>query len=744
MVFAVIGCGPAEVGLIEEGESAYTIVIPHQSGPDVRRAAEELHDLLQEATGADLPIVTDFDPAPERELLVGRGERSAAFMSDLDLEALGPDGYAWKANGGRIAIVGGSERGTLYGVHAWLEEVLGVRYYTPELTRVPQTTALTIPSGRETRTPAFPIRWVHLPGGEDQIWCTRHGVHGRSHREAFWGMFVHTFETLVPPAEYGEEHPEYYSLIQGKRLPGQQLCLTNPDVLAIVIEALKIRMAEKPAARYWSVSQNDRYGPCECESCQALVDRQGGQAGPLVAFVNAVAEAFPDKVISTLAYQYTRRAPVDLEPAANVNICLCSIECDRAGPLAEDADNADFARDVREWSKLTSNLMIWDYVVQFTNYVAPFPNLHVLQPNIRFFADHKAQLMFQQGSGSSLSHLSELKQYLIAKLLWNPNLDVEAVTTDFLEGYYGDAAGGIAAYVDLMEGALTGSGERLDIFSSPVMEGRVWLTPEILLQAEEILAAAEASVQRHAELRRRVRAVRLAVWYASLEQAKLYGPEAHGLFVQDPAGAWKVRPEMMSRLMTLTADCRQLGYHSMHERSYPPEQYREDMQTFFREGMVDHLAVGRSIAFEEPFNPKYPARGDRTLVDGLKGINDYFYSWLGWEAADMVATVDLQIVTDIQSVRADFLQVVGSWVWLPQEVRIQASTDGKRFDTLAVLRPQNPDTRPDPFIETFDFEFPGRAARYVRVEAIAAKTCPSWHHGAGQPSWIFCDELIVR
>lgn len=186
-------------------------------------------------------------------------------------------------------------------------------------------------------------------------------------------------------------------------------------------------------------------------------------------------------MISTLAYQYTRRAPVDLLPAPNVNICLCSIECDRAGSLEEDADNTDFARDVREWSKLTRNLMIWDYVVQFANYVAPFPNLYVLQPNIRFLADHHVQLMFQQGSGSSLSHLSELKQYLIAKLLWNPDLDVEAVTADFLGGYYGAAAGEVAEYLALMETSLISSGERLDIFSGPVVEGRTWLTPEALI-----------------------------------------------------------------------------------------------------------------------------------------------------------------------------------------------------------------------------------------------------------------------
>ncbi len=741
---AMAGCQPADVQLVEYGQTDYTVVIPQQSGPDLQRAAAELQHYLREVTGADLAVVTDGESSADREFLLGRSERIATRLPDVDLDSLAPDGFAWRMEPGRVAIMGGSDRGTLFGVYAWLEEHLGVRFYAPDVTRVPKADSVNLPRGHEIRMPAFPIRWVHLPGGEDDAWCDRLGIHSRGHRNSFWGLYVHTFETLLPPDVYGHEHPEYYSLIKGQRLPGQQLCLTNPDVLAIVIEALRQRMTERPAARYWSVSQNDRFGPCGCAPCQALVERHGSQAGPLVTFVNAVAAAFPDKVISTLAYQYTRQAPVDLVPAPNVNICLCSIECDRAGPLAGDTDNAAFARDVRQWSALTDNLMIWDYVVQFTNYVAPFPNLHVLQPNIRFFADHGARLMFQQGSGNSLSHLSELKQYLIAKLLWNPDLDVEAVTADFLHGYYGAAADRIAAYLELMETALVGSGERLDIYSGPAVESRVWLTPELLQQADEILAAAEAGVHDRPDQRRRVRAVRLAVWFAQLEQAKLFGPEEHGLFVRDNDGAWRVRPEMAARLDSVTTNCRELGYHTLHERSYSPEQYGEDMRTFFREGLVDHLAIGRPVTFVEPFNPKYPARGPRTLIDGLKGINDYFYSWLGWEAADMSATVDLGAATDIEYVRADFLQVVKSWVWLPEEVCFLASADGETFETLAVLQPQNPDTRDDPFIESFVAEFPSRRARYVRVEATAGKTCPGWHHGAGLPSWIFCDEVIVK
>ncbi len=109
---------------------------------------------------------------------------------------------------------------------------------------------------------------------------------------------------------------------------------------------------------------------------------------------------FPDKIISTLAYQYTRSAPKKVKPLPNVNIMLCSIECNRSMPIAKDPSSASFVKDIKDWTKLTGNILIWDYVVQFRNYISPFPNLRVLQPNLAFFADNGCRLMFQQGSGA--------------------------------------------------------------------------------------------------------------------------------------------------------------------------------------------------------------------------------------------------------------------------------------------------------------------------------------------------------
>src|SRR6185312_10973049 len=97
----------------------------------------------------------------------------------------------------------------------------------------------------------------------------------RLNSRADWGLFVHTFNELVSPDTYGKTHPEYFSLVNGQRLPGTQLCLSNPEVLSVLTASLKQRIAARPKATYWSVSQNDNDQYCHCDPCMAINAKYG-------------------------------------------------------------------------------------------------------------------------------------------------------------------------------------------------------------------------------------------------------------------------------------------------------------------------------------------------------------------------------------------------------------------------------------------------------------------------------------
>jgi hypothetical protein len=453
--------------LATRGQPAgYAIVRPANASPSQGYAAEELQTFTEQMTGVKLPILTDEAPLPERAILLGDTRHTAALLGGPShVAALGEDGFRLKSCPPHLLILGGPARGTLYGVYEILGRFGGCRWYTTWHSVVPCLEAFDVPLLDETQRPAFAMRepfWFDLFDGD---LAARNKANGNAMRltekhggkiRFGGGLFVHSFNVLCPPEEFFDAHPEYFSAINGKRVKEHsQLCLTNPDVLTIVTGRLLARIRKDPTAKLFSVSQNDWHNPCACPSCKAIDDREESHAGTLVAFVNQVAEAvekeFPNVWIETLAYQYTRKPPKTVRPRSNVVPRLCTIECDFSQPLDRSAyaQNKTFVEEIQGWSAMTDKLYIWDYTTNFRTYTGPFPNVLALQGNAKFFRDNHVVGLFEQGAYQGRhGDFAELKAWLLAKWLWNPDLPAEPLLKDFFEGYYGAAAPFARQYFD--------------------------------------------------------------------------------------------------------------------------------------------------------------------------------------------------------------------------------------------------------------------------------------------------------
>ena len=434
--------------LFQDGASPYTIVISADASESEQWAAQELQHWLAEMSGVELPI-RNQRPDEGPAIILGYGDSVKAAFPDAPEPAASDESFRYCNDGPDLLIWGGRDRGTIYGVMSFLEREMGVRFYTPAVTVAPKKDAYAFVLLDHSEKPGVRVRNDFYYEAFDPIWAAHNRINGAMGNrkqpggvEAYWQ--VHTFYTLMPPKEFYAEHPEYYSLIDGERVhKDAQLCVTNPDVLRIFTERIKNVMRENPDYLIYSVSQNDWRNPCQCEKCQAIVDREGSQSGPIIWFVNQVAEAvekeFPDKFIGTLAYSYTRKPCATLKPRHNVVVRFCSIECCFAHPFTECPENVSFVEDMEGWAEIAPHIYIWDYVVDFSNYIMPFPNFQVLKPNIQFFRDHNAIGIMEQAAYQSRGGASaELRAYLIAKLLWDPDTcDVEATINDFMYGYYG-------------------------------------------------------------------------------------------------------------------------------------------------------------------------------------------------------------------------------------------------------------------------------------------------------------------
>jgi endonuclease/exonuclease/phosphatase family metal-dependent hydrolase len=581
-IYLCISTLNAQIILFDGTSSAYSIVIPSASSAPEVKAASLLQDYFNRITGFQLPVMADDQPVNEYEIVIGNSNRLAQHKININQDELGQDGFIIRTRKKALFIAGETPQGTLNGVFSFLEDHLGCRFYSPGVNYIPQVDQVVLPKIKERQVPVFTYREMYFPGRQDREYREWHKLH--THQMGQWGIGVHTFRKLVPPAEFFRSNPTYFAEINGRRVPNGQLCLTQPEVYEVLIENLRKNMEKKPKVEFWSVSQNDNYQACQCTGCREAADRLGGQSGIMIDFVNRVAAEFPEKVISTLAYQYTRRAPSKVKPLPNVNIMLCSIECNRSRPIASDPSSASFVKDIKDWTQLTNNILIWDYVVQFRNYISPFPNLRVLQPNLEFFAKNNCRMMFQQGSGPAWSEFSELRSYMIAKLLWNPYQDAEKIMDDFLAGYYRSAAPFLKQYIGLMHDELERTGGNLWIFGNPVDGIGSYLRPDLIREYERLFDQAEVVVAGEPDVLLRVHAARLPLEFAVLDISLQQVDEQLSWF-EDTGKGLRVRQEMLHRLDTFVLRCERSGITMLNEMGLKPEEYRRQIHDYLTENV---------------------------------------------------------------------------------------------------------------------------------------------------------------
>lgn len=160
--------------------------------------------------------------------------------------------------------------------------------------------------------------------------------------------------------------------------------------------------------------------------------------------------------------------------------------------------------------------------------------------------------------------------------------------------------------------------------------------------------------------------------------------------------------------------------------------------------ILENSAVGKSILMENYANKKYPGESKDALINGLgASINYRDPSWQGFEAEDLIATIDLGSITKINSVNVRFLQDQVVWIFLPKKVEIEHSLDGDNFDMLYESYQDN-DFSFDQNIYNYLVEPKGIESRYIRIKGYNLDQCPDYHPGAGRPCWLFTDEIIIN
>lgn len=304
----------AQVTLVNKGKPVSRIILTDTLSVN-RQAAELLNRFVSCMSDAWLPIVENVQPK-KGDILIGGTTQKAT-----------EDGFHIYTRKGILHIESGGDKGCAMGVAHLLKKYFDCDYLDGCIPKASftmgmwftQRKTLVVPEVDWAESPAFRYRQTQFHGAtKDPFYRLWYGLE-EPHDMFAANMWVHTFNQILPAKRFGKSHPEWYSLINGKRQPGEhsQWCLTNPEVFDAAVIQIDSIFKANPGKRMISVSQNDGNNTnCQCPECRKMEEYEGSPSGPIIYFMNKLAERFPDKEFSTLAYLFSMQPPKHIKLSA--------------------------------------------------------------------------------------------------------------------------------------------------------------------------------------------------------------------------------------------------------------------------------------------------------------------------------------------------------------------------------------------------------------------------------------------
>ena len=519
-MLAVLLQGCTEL-IVQNGKTRAGIILPKDAPVELERAAKELQAYVKKTSGAELRIGTEGGGPGERvEIRLAVTPLGISRGGDPKTEIVHEDGYAIQSSGRTITIMGGSPRGTLYGVYDFIERALGVRWFMPtEMGEdILKSTSIPVPELAIVKNPAFPsvsgFTWAGSPGAED--WELRMRVKvGKAVTFGHNWYNIHRFSK-----ETFEADPEMFALVSDQRGRSTQLCSSNPKVIQVTVEAARRYFKANPDAPLFSISPNDGLGWCECERCKNIDALYGvtdfSLADRFVHYANRVLEELektnPGKQVGIYAYAEHTSPPKRARPKANYVTALTHMpwEFCHVHPINDPAcpSNKRYLEYLEGWSNLTRHVGVYEYYGHFFVFT-PWPIVHSMRVDIPLYKELRIERFISETQQNWATQ--GLNFYVAAKLVADPSLDVDALLAEYFSRFYGKAGGAMRRYNDLWEAAMKKTGEAAE------HRGYSWLSMfslPLVAEADAILKEAEALAAKDSEMvRQRVAFARTGYGY---------------------------------------------------------------------------------------------------------------------------------------------------------------------------------------------------------------------------------------
>lgn len=478
------GFPETKVSLTENGKSDYKIVLPLLYSYTEGYAAQELQEILYEATGCQLPIISDSGLPTDNTgyyLSVGNTLLQKAQMDMVvSYDVQGESGVQVQTKGNTVYMIGATDRGTLNSVYQFLYYEVGFQTYAYDYTYVDY----------DPNVKLLQFDYVYKPTIEWSLAVEKHTSDAKTAARMYtyadyyplgngyggggaeldgsplFELWCHDSTQLVP--EVGS--PEGY-------WNNGQLCLTNEEGYNAFSSAL-IDRVKNSTSSFVMIGPADVGSVCNCEGCTSAANLYGGFGGVFIRFANHLAEDvenyFTEQnidrnlTIVILAYGGYSQAPTvvdnngEITPAdesvvakqtgnVTVGVCYAPISACYTHAFGDNTcdKNIIINENIRGWASLTNNVFLYTYGTNFSYLTYPFNNWQFMADSFKFYEENNVRFLFDQSdSWNGVGPMSEMRAYIRSKLSWDANYDAQELMDEFIQNYYGPGAASIKEYFE--------------------------------------------------------------------------------------------------------------------------------------------------------------------------------------------------------------------------------------------------------------------------------------------------------
>lgn len=731
--------GAKEYVLYQKDEIVPLVAIPTKPKGIEQKAADLFIKQFKLATGTDIKLLPEAVALKSRKpgqpiIFIGNTEAYKKVAPEMQTEN---DGFAYGHHQDSYFLAGKKGLGLLFAVAEFFEKFTNSYYIDYQELHHGKKDQINVPADQlYTSNPAFEFRQVYFRQSEDYDYTNWNKLH---RHDEWWSIWGHGMQKYLDVSQASDAEKQLcYALINGKRTD-EQFCFTSEVLFRTICKAIDIRIAKNPDAIFFSITPNDNTLVCQCNTCTAQ-NKGNNTANSVAVLLNKLAKKYPEFSFTTIAY-LNASTPPNFSLEKNVIAMLSTIDYPKGQPITKTKKAAEFQSWAKSWKKVCQKLYIYDYTVQYTNYFELFPNLPALKADLLYFKELGINGVFELGSETHHAAFDEWKSFVIAKLLWNPQRDLDSLKYLLAEYAYPTHIDMICENWTRAENNIAQTGKTLNIYGTINESKRAYLIPEEFELYFYDLQEQYKNINSPNELKRMQNAYLSAI-YTKLELARSIGVGLYGYAEQADDASFTISPEIKKLLNSLEELSAKTGFVRINEDGRTVQEYKLAWENYILNKNLSNKLIGKSITLLSESNGDYIGNPQRALCDGAIGFLDYEVNWLVFNQQQM--QVEVPALPNTSSLSLHFLHDPKHYIFLPTHVdlySLDAQGNKKQVATHTVQDINNMNL--SKIQVSFELNQTEKATRWIIV-ANNRKTLPEWrYHPSRKPS-IACDELFMN